>query len=348
VYLFWRGFLILQRKRLILDTPTAKVRSAAMGLVEVSGLATGPYTIAAPITAKPCYFYRTMAWQLRQQGKNRQWVKVADESLHVPFFLDDNTGRLLVDPSGADMDIHRDYQEEFSNSFFSSAPEIPSNVAGFLTRNGVSTDKKIKIEEYCIKPKNALFVLGTLAENPGIEVTPAPIRDETPHGLKFSFAINGSAASTGFGDLDNSPIVPKRTFSWQTKPDSRTEPPQVVRLSDEAGPAKAADMSQQQKIAVALSKAGITSPAAWAAAGVVDSATALSEAPAPGAPPAQFEMHPPVVLMKGSNPPAFFISWRSQKDVVKSLGWKSAAMIWGGPVLALLSVYILLLTFGWL
>jgi hypothetical protein len=353
LYLFWRGFRILQRKRLILDTPTAKVRSAAIGLVEVNGLAIGPYTITAPITTMPCYFYRTMAWQWRQEGKNKQWVKVADESLHVPFFLDDNTGRLLVDPSGAEMDIHRDFHEEFSNSFFSSAPDIPSNVASFLTRNGVSTDKKIKIEEYCIKPKNALFVLGTLAENPGINVSPAPIRDEAPHALKFALSINGSAVNTGFGDLDNSPVVPKRTFSWQAKPLNGSNPPEVVRLSNTVAPAKAADMTQQQKIAAALTKAGITSPAAWAAAGVVDS-SALSGEPgssanaAAAAAPAQFDLHPSVVLMKGSNNPAFFISWHSQKDVVQSLGWKSATMIWGGPLLTLLSVYILLLSFGWL
>ena len=52
--------------------------------------------------------------------------------------------------------------------------------------------------------------------------------------------------------------------------------------------------------------------------------------------------------MKGAHSPAFFISWRSQRDVVKSLGWKSVLMIWGGPVLTLLCVYILAAEFGWL
>ena len=32
----------------------------------------------------------------------------------------------------------------------------------FLSRHGISTTNKIKVEEFCIKPKNALFVLGTL------------------------------------------------------------------------------------------------------------------------------------------------------------------------------------------
>ena len=48
VYLFYRGFRMLQRKRLIMNTPQCKIRSAAMGLIEISGLAAGPYTITAP------------------------------------------------------------------------------------------------------------------------------------------------------------------------------------------------------------------------------------------------------------------------------------------------------------
>src|SRR5438128_5603356 len=161
---------MLQRKRLILNTPSSKVRSAAMGLVEINGLAIGPYTMPAPITAVPCYYYRTMACRWERRGKSSEWVKVADESLHVPFYLDDNTGRVLVDPRGAEMDIHRDFHEEYSHSLFSTHIEVPATVSGFLARHAISTDNKIKIDEYCIKPKNALFILGTLAENPGLDV----------------------------------------------------------------------------------------------------------------------------------------------------------------------------------
>jgi hypothetical protein len=64
--------------------------------------------------------------------------------------------------------------------------------------------------------------------------------------------------------------------------------------------------------------------------------------------PEQFELHPPVVLMKGSHDPAFLISWHSQRDVVGSLSWKSALMIWGGPVLTLLCAYFVAAQFDWL
>jgi hypothetical protein len=51
--------------------------------------------------------------------------------------------------------------------------------------------------------------------------------------------------------------------------------------------------------------------------------------------------------MKGASNKTFMISWRSQQDVARSLGWKCALMIWGGPALALLSVYVLLSIENW-
>jgi hypothetical protein len=101
-------------------------------------------------------------------------------------------------------------------------------------------------------------------------------------------------------------------------------------------------------------KAGITNPAAWAAAGLTNPATATSTSASVGgaaaAAPArdQFDLHPSTVLMRGEHNPAFFISWRSQRDVVNSLSWKSTLMIWGGPALTLLSVYFMALRFDWL
>ncbi len=336
VYFFYRGFQLLQRKRLIMNTPSSKIRSAAMGLVEVSGLATGPYSLTAPITGVPCYYYRTTVWEWKQRDKGSSWVKEADESLHVPFYLDDGTARVLVNPQGAEMDIHRDFQEEFSNSLFSSSLEIPANIATFCTTNGVNTDKKIKIEEYCIKPKNALFILGTLASNPGVEVNAAPVRTWLPAQHEMSFSMGSSMTFT-------------ETLSFGSYKGTPDPPPSGLSAKMAVG-----DSAQKAKIADALTKAGITNPAAWAAAGINQAqATAVAVVSRGGAAgaapaPAQFDQHPQTVLMKGEHSPAFFISWRSQRDVVRSLGWKSAQMIWGGPALTLLCVYILAAEFGWL
>ncbi len=361
VGLFIYGFRLLQRRRLILDTPFSKIRSASMGMIEVSGQAVGPYTMVAPITGRACYYYRTLVWEWKQSGKNKNWVKVAGECMHLPFFIDDNTGRLLVDPRGADLDLHCDFKEEFCDSFFSTKDAAPANVHSFLSRHGIVTSNKIKVEEYCIKPKNSLFLLGTLGENPGIEVGPQPVHDvEAVNSFssgRFSLSSNLFSFSTRGrdADFDTGPSI--QVF---TMPSEACH--EVIRLSPESAPTKSAEMSQQQKISAALLKAGLASPAAWAAAGVRSAATAtpggvlVMPDPANAASSGKgspgntsgaqlengFDPHPPVALMKGTNNKTFLISWRSQQEVARSLGWKCALMIWGGPALALISLYFFL------
>ena len=341
--LFVYGFVLLQRRRLILDTPFSKIRSASMGMVEISGLADGPYTLIAPVTARACYYYRTLVWEWKQSGKNKQWVKIAGECMHVPFFVDDNTGRMLVDPRGADLDLHRDFEQEFSDSFFTTKEPVPDNVRSFLARHGVSTNNKIKVEEFCIKPKNALFILGTLADNPGIAVTPQAMRDPES-GSSFSaqgFSLklfSGNDDDLGTGSSFNQTIVRHEIPAQET----------MIRLSPDVAPTKAAEMNQQQKIAAALMKAGISNPAAWSAAGIAEGPV-VAQAAASMATGGRstiggdnFESHPAVVLMKGTNNKTFLISWRSQQEIAQSLSWKCTLMIWGGPVLALLSLYVFL------
>jgi hypothetical protein len=351
--LFFYGFRLLQRRRLILDTPFSKIRSASMGMVEVSGLAVGPYTMVAPITARPCYYYRTLVWEYKQRGKNKDWVKVAGECMHVPFFVDDNTGCVLVDPRGADLDLHRDFEQEFCDSFFTTKDPAPDNVRSFLARNGIVTNNKIKVEEYCIKPKNSLFILGTLSENPGLEVGPQPVHDAEPinsistTGFSLSLGSLSFRASSSGDGFDQDALAQRLA----TRCDAPPHP--VIRLSPpESIAAKTSDMTQQQKIAAALLKAGISNPAAWAAAGVAHQGVQVLADPvlAPAGDNGSngdsrsrvhaFDPHPPVVLTKGTNNKTFLISWRSQQDVARSLGWKCALMIWGGPALALLSLYL--------
>src|SRR5260370_12735351 len=353
-YWFYKGFRLLQRKRLILNTPASRIRSASMGLVEISGLATGPYVLTSPFKQVECYYYQSTAWQLKQQGKNSQWVKVAEETLHVPFYLDDDTGKVLVDPRGAEMDLHCDLSEQYQRSILFSGPEMHGSVVDFRTRYGVDPDKRIKVEERCIKPKNFVFVLGTLSQNPGLDASIRPAWAERA-GQRFMPLFNASDKD----DKDTNKDAAAGTESVQ----------QIIRLSSETDSLPAVAMTQQQKIAAALVRAGISNPAAWSAATKPQSAPALKTQPAATlqiqplpAPerktevvrksetedPKGFDLHPPVVLMQGSHQPAFFISWRSQRDVVNSLGWKSSLMIWGGPALTLASVYFLLAYFDWL
>lgn len=364
IYLFIKGFLLLQRRKLILNTPFSKIRSAPLGLVEISGLAVGPYTITAPITERSCYFHRTVVWEWKQQGRSKTWVKVAAECNHVPFFVDDNTGKVMVDPRSAELDLHRDFQQEFCDGFFTTKEEAPPNVNLFLSHHGINTTNKIKVEEFCIKPKNSLFLLGTIDENPGLELTPQPHRDEDE--AYNSFANVQFTPSSVFSFLNRSRADEEHSSTSELLTSSIACPPaagpsttqraaHVVRLTPEAVTSEASTMTQQQKIAAALVKAGISNPAAWNAAGVTPdgkAVTATTAAIPRVAPPLRaldaivpssdgFDPRPAVVIKKGKNNPTFMISWRSQRELARSLGWKCSLMIWGGPVIILLCLYLL-------
>jgi E3 Ubiquitin ligase len=350
VYLFYRGFRLLRRRRLILNTPASKIRSASIGLVEVNGLATGPYVITSPLKQDDCFFYRSIAWELRQQGRNSKWEKIGEESLHVPFFVDDGTGTLLIDPRGAEMDLHCDFREEYNNSLFFRNANMSGAVSQFLLRHGANFERRLKVEEYSIKPKNFLFILGTLAQNPGVNALPA-----TP---PLNSAAPKPAATSAVAPAGNRPLV-----DASGSPLVGANYRQVIHLTAEPTPVPATEMTQQQRVAAALMKAGINNPAAWLAAGVApeDAAQPGPDSTAAGTRSrqdwfaakentsptnARVDLHPPVVLMKGTHEPTFLISWQSQREVLSALGWKSALMIWGGPALTLFCVYILLAHFN--
>jgi hypothetical protein len=339
--MFFYGFRLLQRRRLILDTPLSKIRSASMGMVEISGLAVGPYTVVSPITARQCYYCRTLAWELKQEGKKKGWTQVAGECVYVPFFVDDNTGRVLLDPRGAELDLHCDFKEEFNASFFSSSDVAPGNVNMFLSRHGIVTDNKIKVEEYCIKPKNSLFILGTLAENPGIEVTPDAITeaiDSPSYVPLLSVQSIAFAAGSATNELGTRLQVARAAAA------ASSDHSQAIHPSPTIDPS-IFKTAQQQKVAAALLQAGVANPEAWAAAGVPWPKPHVAQTTSTTT--SDPDRRPPVVLMKGENNKTFLISWRSQSELARSLGWKCTLMIWGGPVLSLLSLYLVFVVEGW-
>jgi hypothetical protein len=313
VYAFVHGLRTLQRKRLILNAPASKIRNATTGLVEVSGLATGPHVITSPLKQIECYYYRTIAWQWKKSSDS-EWEKIADETLHIPFYVDDSTGKLLIDPTGAVMDLHCDFHEQYQPS---ASSQMPVSIEEFLLRHGVSSNANIKLEEYCVKHDDFLFVLGTLSQNPGLDVSLTP----------------RWAAQSGESSAEDA-----------ESPTSRT----IIHLSSGNAPVPANEMTQQQKIAAALTKSGMfsaastsrTSPTKRKPVSVPQTATAIEEKHSP-IDTTGFDLHPPVVMMKGIAEPTFFISWKSPRDGVNFLGWKVAAMIWGSPVLVLVCVYFL-------
>lgn len=112
---FFLGIKYLLLKRRIEDTPTSKIRSMAMGMVELQGSARRMYALVSPISGLPCVYYRIKKYRRKRYRTNRrllstegdsQWSLVSiTSSSSVPFLLEDETGAVTVEPEGADLKI---------------------------------------------------------------------------------------------------------------------------------------------------------------------------------------------------------------------------------------------------
>ena len=96
----------VQHSRLILDTPTSRIASAAQGYVELRGraraLAGTP--LHSPVDSLPVLWYRVLTERRRADGK---WHTVDTSESDASFLLDDGSGVCAVDPEGAEMLVRR-------------------------------------------------------------------------------------------------------------------------------------------------------------------------------------------------------------------------------------------------
>ncbi|MCX4189230.1 hypothetical protein [Methylophaga sp. OBS3] len=108
-YAFYRLVIALKRGRLISGQPTAKIRSATQGCVELNGqteLMPGP-PIVSPISGRHCVWFRYVIEQKQSyyDGKQQKerWVVVQKYRSDALFHLRDETGVCIVDPDDADI-----------------------------------------------------------------------------------------------------------------------------------------------------------------------------------------------------------------------------------------------------
>ena len=92
-----------RRSRLILDTPTSRIASAAQGYVELTGRARQAHDIPllSKLTLLPCVWYRYIIEQERSDNKGYDIVEqgTSDDTI----LIDDGSGQCFVDPDYAEV-----------------------------------------------------------------------------------------------------------------------------------------------------------------------------------------------------------------------------------------------------
>jgi hypothetical protein len=344
--LFFCGVQVFARTDSSGSAARVSVGAAMPGPAAISGKAVGPRTLAAPISGKPCYIYRASIWQL-EPGGNREWKNVAEETGHLTFLIEDETGQLLVEPGGAELDLRQSLSEEYGGraSSSSKAPDpspgkeaVPDTVANFLARNGITPDRPTRVEEYCLEPETRVVVTGTVIQNGEVQA---------------DSLASASAATSGDHPLDVAKALG----------DPLALQPQIIRLASGTAPQSTAHMSQQAKIAAALARAGLATPDMWATGegglqainSLIDSHSRIAQSPPDPNPDASatpaLALTPTttvtttmttMIMTKGPDDPTFIISNHAPAKPT-ALGWKSVALVLAGSTLTTLSLYVLLL-----
>ena len=107
--LFANGFWNYRKLRVIEDTPRIAIRSVPMGLVHVRGKAGGEFLLTSPVTRTPCYYYQVRLERWEEQGKHPGWAIVHTATEGRVFSLEDQTGKVLVNPQSAEYDLPEAY-----------------------------------------------------------------------------------------------------------------------------------------------------------------------------------------------------------------------------------------------
>ncbi|MDD5418175.1 MAG: GIDE domain-containing protein [Candidatus Nanoarchaeia archaeon] len=165
------GFITFNNKRLIENIPTSKIRSIAMGLVEIFGSIAKAHEkyLTSPFTDKKCVYYSYSIEEERKSEKSTYWVTIKRGKDSALFYLRDDTGEVLVNPEGAVVDV------PYSFNRTGTSIRMPKEVINFMESNRVNyrgfigLGKRMRFKEYIVEPNQKLYIMGTADDNPYVE-----------------------------------------------------------------------------------------------------------------------------------------------------------------------------------
>jgi len=128
VILFLVGFWKYREYRVLADTPQIPIRSVSMGLSHVAGTSTGGQPLSSPLTQVPCYYYEVKVEKKVKKDNQESWETTHTERAEVPFYLEDETGKILVNPQRAEYNLPRAFWGELRPPALLSFGHAPRSI----------------------------------------------------------------------------------------------------------------------------------------------------------------------------------------------------------------------------
>ena len=195
-FLFWKGFKRYGQYKLIKDTPTSKIRSLAMGIVEINGnaIANEAKYLKTPFSDTNCfaYLYEVKEYKKHTSTDSKghtttsyRWDTIARGRNETLFQTKDDTGNVIINPKNAELKINVRKVFLQKAGLFGNFTSIYSSLKMFDNGANSSFDVKklnlIPIEnskisfgnrvgdrkfyEQYITDNDNLYILGTAANN---------------------------------------------------------------------------------------------------------------------------------------------------------------------------------------
>ena len=162
IVLFPVGFKQLYQQKMIVNLPLSKIRSMAMGLVKLKGVVVHKgKLLISPINKQKCVYYNCVVEELVSSGKSSRWVTVFRSTESAPFYIQDETGKVLVDLKGAQIDLKKD-----TRATAGLFKKIPPNFEEFLKRVNIKSrtilnmPKTMRYREDFLLPNDAIYIVG--------------------------------------------------------------------------------------------------------------------------------------------------------------------------------------------
>jgi hypothetical protein len=189
------GFLFIflglranRKKRLLQNLPTSKTTGVFIGLVELKGTAESENPFSSYLANRRCVHYR---WSVEEKwsrtvtesytdsnGKSRTrtlresgWKTVDSGGETQPFYLRDEDGAVLIQPTGAKIEpdpIYSEYCGRGDPLYYGKGP----------TLSVMDSDHRRRFSEYAIPTHEPVFVVGKARERSDL-VAPEIAQDDT-------------------------------------------------------------------------------------------------------------------------------------------------------------------------
>jgi hypothetical protein len=202
------AFTKYQAQVTIRNLPTAKARSAAIGLAELSGRARGDTPTVSPITGTPSVLWHAVIERYERRGSKQYWKALFSRLDFASMFeLEDDSGRVLVWPADADLKFAS------LHTWRSQDGPPPASVSAVLERLGITWPQRdsrnpVRMSETVVRDGDPLYVIGTLVERGRID---ASRRTQ----IRGSWAEEVIGA---FRPLHPPDVDPNRVVVWKGEP----------------------------------------------------------------------------------------------------------------------------------